>query len=76
MNKRILKINIVNGYIGFTSECEENVSMASDDFELFLKDLNEYLRKLKNQGSIQTRQNCYFMFDEEEQEILNDLSEE
>lgn len=50
--KNIAHIDIVNGFYGWTSLCEENVSMASDNFELFLEDLNKYLRRIKENDLI------------------------
>lgn len=55
MNRKILVVDIVNGYIGYTSQCEENVAMASSDFNRFLESLNNYLINLHKKGKIQVR---------------------
>lgn len=55
MNKNILTVNIINGSIGYRSQCEENVAMASTNFDQFLKDLNNYLINLYKKGEIWVR---------------------
>ena len=52
MNKKILTVDVVNGYLGYTSNLEENISFATDDIHRFIRDLEEYLLDLHKRKKI------------------------